>query len=65
MKNNGILIILFFVFGIFSSQKNNGLIISQSKNEYSINDTIPKVVYQQKWENNKTLVLQTKSKSKR
>ena len=57
MKKNGTLIILFFVFGIFSSQKNNGLIISQSKNEYSVNDSIPKVVYPQKWENNKTLVL--------
>ena len=31
--------------------------ISQSKSQYSINDTIPKIIYPQRWENNKTLVL--------
>ena len=57
MKKIGTLIILFSVFGIFSAQKNNGLIISQSTSQYSINDTIPKIIYPQRWENNKTLVL--------
>ena len=39
------------------AQKNDGLKISQSKSQYSINDTIPKIIYPQRWENNKTLVL--------
>ena len=57
MKKIGTLILLFSVFGIFSAQKNDGLKISQSKSQYSINDTIPKIIYPQRWENNKTLVL--------
>ena len=57
MKKIGTLILLFSVFGIFLAQKNDGLKISQSKSQYSINDTIPKIIYQQRWENNKTLVL--------
>ena len=57
MKKIGTLILLFSVFGMFSAQKNDGLKISQSKSQYSINDTIPKIIYPQKWENNKTLVL--------
>ena len=57
MKKIGTLILLFSVFGIFFSQKNDGLKISQSKSQYSINDTIPKIIYPQRWENNKTLVL--------
>lgn len=57
MKKIGTLIILFSIFGFFSAQNNNGLIISQSKSQYSVNDSIPKVVYQQKWENNKTFVI--------
>lgn len=57
MKKIGTLILLFSVFGIFSAQKNDGLKISKSKSQYSINDTIPKIIYPQRWENNKTLVL--------
>ena len=57
MKKIGTLILLFSVFGIFSAQKNDGLKITQSKSQYSINDTIPKIIYPQRWENNKTLVL--------
>lgn len=57
MKKIGTLILLFSVFGIFLAQKNDGLKISQSKSQYSINDTIPKIIYPQRWENNKTLVL--------
>ena len=57
MKKIGTLILLFSVFGIFSAQKNDGLKISQSTSQYSINDTIPKIIYPQRWENNKTLVL--------
>lgn len=57
MKKNITLIILFSIYSIFSAQKNNDLIINQSKSQYSINDTIPKVIYPQKWENNKILVL--------
>ena len=57
MKKIVTLILLFSVFGIFSAQKNDALKISQSKSQYSINDTIPKIIYPQRWENNKTLVL--------
>lgn len=57
MKKIGTLILLFSVFGIFLAQKNDGLKITQSKSQYSINDTIPKIIYPQRWENNKTLVL--------
>ena len=57
MKKIGTLILLFSAFGIFLAQKNDGLKISQSKSQYSINDTIPKIIYPQRWENNKTLVL--------
>ena len=57
MKKIGTLFLLFSVFGIFLAQKNDGLKITQSKSQYSINDTIPKIIYPQRWENNKTLVL--------
>ena len=57
MKKIGTLNPSIPVFQIYSAQKNDGLKITQSKSQYSINDTIPKIIYPQRWENNKTLVL--------
>ena len=57
MNKISLLIIILSICETLSAQKNNGLNISQTKSQYLVNDTIPKVVYPQKWETNENLVL--------
>lgn len=57
MKKNYTFLLLMFSIGLVSAQQITGLKISKTQNTPSKNDSIPKVISLDKWNNNKTLVL--------